>query len=585
VKRNESRQLHSLLRDLNLSVSEQNKVYPSVIEAWKNALKMMEDLVCGRPQAVRDGSVILGLSAWHLYPTLAVFGTQNFRVNMDDSLVNPAGELSIGLSPSIKTNDTLVYWCLSLAHLRHYGKPVRTEGRIQDDPTRSSFQEFMYGVIGAITNRWQIPSQDTLSTMEFFMLIHKSFQETNALTGRYDWVSLLGRTGKTYLQASEVEAAGAERIFQFGRRRSELFIGPIKFEDVYNRRQDGGTITGDPRYLGLLDSRVLTSVAGHEVESLIKLLRHKLQRDSGIQCTDYLIQYKLDVSRKRKARHSGGRHQNLGDAEMADDDMISSHDQPRFCYATVSPTWYPVFRLITNVNLGDTDEKLSQTHHRWVPEGSYASPSGECIHPLNAKHLRMDGFDLLLTDDTSAVQSRYSWVFGNIEAAAVFVRKGSKPIAESNFHIEDFLHCHKNGLLSHAKIVEHVVAHNLPSPVAKLLSALSIVDHIYEELSGATVSLKCFEKPLVKSKWYEWNSLQSGTTQRKLALAIVSYFDSGSCDLDPGDLDQVIAVSSGDFIYVPGQVSNRNISLLSVHRLAPILPLFRGGVQALLSFT
>jgi hypothetical protein len=568
VKRNESRQLHTLLKDLHLAVSEQTNVYPSVIEAWKNALKMMEDLICGRPQAVQDGSVILGLSAWHLYPNLVVFGAQNFSVNMDDNLVNPAGELSIGLSTSIKTKDTLVYWCLSLAHLRHYGKPVRTEGSIQDDSTRISFQEFMYGVIGAITTRWQIPSQDTLSTMKFFALIHMSFQETNALTGGYDWISLLGRTGKAYLHASVVEVAGAERIFQLGRRRSELFIGPIKFEEGHNRRQNGGVITGDPPYLGLLNPHTLTNIAEHEIESIIELLRHKLRRDSRIRCADYLIQYKLRVSRKRKAKHSGGRQQSSRDAEIADDnDMINGHDQPRFCYATVSPTWDPAFRLITNANLGDTDENLSVMYHRWVPEGSHSSSSGECIHPLNSKHLRIDGFDLKFTDDTKIVKSKYSWVFGNMETAAIFVREGSTPIAESKFHVEDLLHCHINGLISHGQIVYHVKNHDLPSPVAESLSALSIVDHIYKELSGATVSLKCFEKPLIKSKWYKWHSLQRGAIQRKLALAVVSYFDSGSCDLDPGDLDEVIAVSSGDSIYVPGQVSSCKTSLLSVIHL------------------
>ncbi|KAH6262491.1 hypothetical protein HBI40_124070 [Parastagonospora nodorum] len=554
VKRNESRQLHTLLKDLNLAVNEQTKVYPSVIEAWKNALNMMEDLVCGRPQAVQDGSVILGLSAWHLYPPLVVFGGQNFRVNMDDRLVKPGGELSIGLSSSIKTKDTLVYWCLSLAHLRHYGKPVRTEGRIQEDPTRCSFQEFMYGVIGAITNRWQIPSQDTLSTMKFFALVHMSFDEANAVAGRYEWVALLGRTAKDYLGASEVDAAGAERIFQLGRRRSELFIGPIQFEAGHNRKQDGGYITGDPRYLGLLDANVLTGVTGLEVESLIELLRHKLQRDPTIRCADYLIQYKSGVSRKRKAKHSGGRHSDSADAEMEDDDDLSNHNQSCYAYATVSPTWDHRFRFITNENTGDTDEKLSRMQHRWVNEGSHAIPLTERIHTLNANHLRRNGFDLMLTDMSSTAQCKYSWVFGDMETAAVFVREGSKPIVQSSFHVDDFVHCHKKGLLSHTKIMSHVMKHGFPSSVANMLGALSTVDGIYEKLSGATVSLKCFEKPLLESKWYNWSSLHRGATRRKLALAIVSYFDSGSCDLDPEDLDQVIAVSTGDSIYVPAQL-------------------------------
>jgi hypothetical protein len=190
----------------------------------------------------------------------------------------------------------------------------------------------------------------------------------------------------------------------------------------------------------------------------------------------------------------------------------------------------------------------------------------------------------MLTDMSSTVQCKYSWVFGDMETAAVFVREGSKSIVQSNFHVDDFVHCHEKGLLSNTRIMSHVLKQGFPSSVANMLGALSTVDGIYEKLSGATVSLKCFEKPLLESKWYNWNSLQRGATRRKLALAIVSYFDSGSCDLDPEDLDQVIAVSTGDSIYVPAQVSHCNIFPLCAPHLVSISSRFVGGVRVLISF-
>ncbi|KAH8157989.1 hypothetical protein CIB48_g10256 [Xylaria polymorpha] len=57
-------------------------------------------LVSGVLQEVQDGSAILGLAAWHIYPDINVFGSKRVEVLMNDPLVARGGILSLGCSPS-----------------------------------------------------------------------------------------------------------------------------------------------------------------------------------------------------------------------------------------------------------------------------------------------------------------------------------------------------------------------------------------------------------------------------------------------------------------------------------------------------
>lgn len=178
VKKQEYDQFRTLLENIDEPVSASTHVFPSVINAWKSALRTMEDLVTGLPQATQNGAIILGLSAWHLYPDLAIFGPQNFQVHMDDNLIQKGGVLSLGLKTRKSSDSSGVFWCLSLAHLRHYGKPVRTERRLPIDPSRLSLDQFMVAALGAILGRWKILISKTTSAVSFFYLIDDVFKGT-----------------------------------------------------------------------------------------------------------------------------------------------------------------------------------------------------------------------------------------------------------------------------------------------------------------------------------------------------------------------------------------------------------------------
>ena len=96
-------QLMLILKSTSLSVDiRYQQLYRSVIEAWGNAMRILEEVVQGSGREVNSGDVLLGLSAWHIYPDIVVLGRKTTEVFQKDSLVKQGGIVTIGLSVDIR---------------------------------------------------------------------------------------------------------------------------------------------------------------------------------------------------------------------------------------------------------------------------------------------------------------------------------------------------------------------------------------------------------------------------------------------------------------------------------------------------
>ena len=111
----------------------------------------MNNLVLGIPQGVQNGALLLGLSAWHLYPDMVVQGTRDIRYK--DLLIKDGGILTVGLQ-NIEGHDEGVYWSLPLAHLRYYGDPVLKSRSISEDSSRVSMEQLSKVALGAVFSGW-----------------------------------------------------------------------------------------------------------------------------------------------------------------------------------------------------------------------------------------------------------------------------------------------------------------------------------------------------------------------------------------------------------------------------------------------
>ncbi|TGJ84173.1 hypothetical protein E0Z10_g4603 [Xylaria hypoxylon] len=80
------------------------------------------------------------------------------------------------------------------------------------------------------------------------------------------------------------------------------------------------------------------------------------------------------------------------------------------------------------------------------------------------------------------------------------------------------------------------------------LSALSQLHQLYQDLDGARINLKVLQSQLHKAKWAEEGMIR----MEKLTsmFACIAMMESGELDIIPSSLENVIALSSGDSIFV-----------------------------------
>ncbi|KAH8704469.1 hypothetical protein GQ44DRAFT_819774 [Phaeosphaeriaceae sp. PMI808] len=162
-KRNQ-KQLELIIKGVSFSADEDSTVFPSVMKSWILAVETMDNLISGMPQAAQHGASVLGLAAWHLYPDINIFNPELREVKMKDPLVAAGGVLSLGLStrPGSDGKDSGVYWSLSLAQLRYYGKPVKVETELKTE-ARITFPQLSLVIFGVLISESRLePQVDTI---------------------------------------------------------------------------------------------------------------------------------------------------------------------------------------------------------------------------------------------------------------------------------------------------------------------------------------------------------------------------------------------------------------------------------------
>ncbi|KAL8850111.1 MAG: hypothetical protein Q9221_004928 [Calogaya cf. arnoldii] len=144
----------NMLDAAKISVNSETNTFKSVIAAWTDALKAMSCLVSGTPQRVQNGAILLGLSAWHLYPDLVLLSSANSEVRQHDPLISNLGVLTIGLEDLSLPHDP-VSWSLPLAYMRYYGEPSLITGLAGHSNSRVSIDQFAYIVMGSVISAWE----------------------------------------------------------------------------------------------------------------------------------------------------------------------------------------------------------------------------------------------------------------------------------------------------------------------------------------------------------------------------------------------------------------------------------------------
>ncbi|KAF5587122.1 serine threonine kinase [Fusarium subglutinans] len=287
-------QLLLILKNVAIAVNSITDTYKSVMQAWKSAMTLVENLIRGQPQEVRDGAILLGLSAWHLFPDLVVLGNTTTQVKQRDSLIASGGILTVGISETHSDEEHCgISWSLPLASLNFYGDPVTSTQTLDPDTPRLTSRDLAFVGLGSLLSQWDPRSANVAQAAECLVELWaflgrnvEGFSLESAPSGGlvtadplqvrpWQWLKMLRDAARAFLDARGVDKERAFRLLHFGRRRAEQFLS-------YN-----ASLQTD--FLGLLCSRTfIGSLRGTETK--ISYLRHWASEHVSHQ-EDTVIQY------------------------------------------------------------------------------------------------------------------------------------------------------------------------------------------------------------------------------------------------------------------------------------------------------
>ncbi|KAF5234251.1 hypothetical protein FAUST_7711 [Fusarium austroamericanum] len=527
-------QLLLILKNIAIAVNSITDTYKSVMHAWKSAMVLVENLLLGQPQEVRDGAILLGLSAWHLYPDLLVLGNTVTQVKQQDNLVAPGGILTLGLAETHSDQGHCgVSWSLPLASLNFYGDPITSTQTLDPDTSRLSSRDLSYVGLGSLLYEWDLPSTTVSQAVECLVELwaflcrnvgglgplsapsRGSVQSDSLGLQPWKWLKMLCNAARSFLDAQGVERERACRLIQFGRRRAEQFLS-----------YDTGLKTN---FLGLLDSRAFIGSL-RDTETKISYLRQWASRSFSDK--DTVLQYKVTKP--------------------------AALSEKRYRYSQQSTVLDVIARLEGSLPDGTTRSEETQVHFETRP---------------------------------SAKGQIYILLWGKPGDAAIFVnRKEDRGDLIGNDTPSKFLSLWTLALKTDAvrpDILNQIlgVAMRENKDYFTALDALSIAYETFENMPGATIDPKVASHPLKDSQWY----ISYATSQHLLyertreegrkqpvipgmtleeclapawqtpltrceTFACIAFFDTGNTDIQPDQLGSVMAISCGNSIYIALQL-------------------------------
>ncbi|KAI3316533.1 hypothetical protein HD806DRAFT_517305 [Xylariaceae sp. AK1471] len=616
VRQKQYKQFLLIAQNVNVAIHDHGKsLYSNILHVWRTALSALEGLILGRPHVVRDAPVLLGLSAWHIFPDMVVFNGQSgsTTVQMKDALIKEGGILSLGFSDPGPHENQGVYWSLSLAHHTFYGKPTLQTRRLDSDGSRLTLDEFILVCMGSLLSSWRIPVEETGTALKIIQAISKSMPNSVRADPRRS-MRLVNRPFKGYHDGDQ-QAVLATSL---GRRRPNF----IPAEILQNRRSFF-QLTHLPTLLYLLRKtdhkiwllrRLASRVAGLSSENSIilcfSLAGEKQDVVFASACPKTLEDQHYETPKKRGPRHHRWIERPKAYKEARANTIMKENTANDHHGGSASGT-----TLEQMIQLGPMlpamDEKPSGTqadppignHHDFASHTRRKVPSlkdfyddylndferkwrGEKVEYLESgKDFEGDTkpwFHDTLTETVTFEYSHgsYGYLAGQrddceptdhhpiCEHASLYCRGyGNSEDPPQDFSVpeltfEDVLWCFESGLVS-SKRLETVLERE---PAFGFLGVLSAIYSTYEDLAGcgATICSAIVDRPFqppildLSGKSYDWlNWVENLKINRHTVICLIGYFETAdniAHGLKPDS--RVIGLSGGDSIFVLSKLVN-----------------------------
>jgi hypothetical protein len=614
------KQLMLIVNNVNIPVNQGNReltTYTRVVEAWKTSVEALEKLINGQSQSVSKGSVLLGLASWHLYPNLLVLGERIAEIEFNDELIKGGGQLTIGLQDPDPNRDEGVYWSLSLAHLRFYGDPVKVTSFTTRDASRLSIDEFHLLVFGSILSDWgSLHARDFIDAANFFVALDTCVcsgykgrdnslyrgRSPGRLAGRvclnwkYGWVRLVGKACRDFLGLKEAERTIATSIIALGHRRGNrllvkgapdlpppmLGLNHPWIQHMLAHALPKGTqdMVGMMRFiaesLGLEHDQCLISIA--KAHKYVTAVPHVAEVAEGQPDRMYHISW-----------HGRGSERSRSDESDESDKgpQVKTFQCPEIAAGEA------IFAMLTGRKIAQSElDQFANERDKSISTGIinsydpysalkgttcscfYAGPgSNEPVFSLIAGdkldvglYVRIDGWSRERELQRALKQASRKPLSSIREVTEMLESKQIPQGPLINF-LESLYDRHSINLPAYGKLV-NIKKHNV-RPYLHSLHAVSLASSTYNEVPGSTISLQLISRTLHYAKWLPpWTTFRL-TRQQKFAC--IASLESGSYNVNPEELKEVIAISSRNSIFVSKLLLEDPVTLTHIDSITRVV--------------
>lgn len=237
------------VRHLEKRVSVDSNVYTSVINSWCGAMIAVDKLTQGAPHSITDGSILLALSAWHLFPDMLESSNSRHPIPQNDPLFDSGGMLILGFEPAqiapspgtlpfnrdVEAFSGGVTWSLPLAYLRYYGNPVQRDSSLNNQESRISIDQLVQVATGCFFHGWQEDNFDIKQAAELLCFLWQHCSNTRTLSTPKEadidlpsdrsWLGLLAGAAGKYLVSDNSSQETYRKLFYWGREQCPGFLG------------------------------------------------------------------------------------------------------------------------------------------------------------------------------------------------------------------------------------------------------------------------------------------------------------------------------------------------------------------------
>ncbi|KXH41575.1 hypothetical protein CSAL01_01077 [Colletotrichum salicis] len=548
-------QLMLILNNINIPVNKKPSVYLSVIDAWKSSLLAADKLVQGMPQSIQDGSVLLGLASWHIYPDMVVLGGAHKEIRQKDNLVPPGGLLTIGLE--FKASEQAgVHWSLPLSHLRYYGRPVVTERSLEDQGNRVNVDQLNLVALGSFTRSWKLSPCDIAKGIGHIWDLVDKDASAYCAPGTGHWLELFSRATEPLLELDNLTKKSAMQLMKYGERRVPNFVFPYMKHYLL------------PPMFGLLDRRKYFSLL--TLSGKIEALRHfasQLQRISG---ATFVIRYRtedlkpalweyttaLPVARPRNKRTAEGDMRNasghirwLRDMKLSRTSAVAECGEEAISFDSDG---LGIFEEFATSHATERDRIMWQE-----------SIDNSCLLP----RAKAQDYGDWTSDPSTYVQQGFYQLIGDQSATLFWSRDPlesksatDRYIPPTSIDLEELLLAINGQRFNKGKVIEYLQDFlNAPErfQLKDSFRALATIGKVYKLLPDATIGLGVTSVCLYEMPWAgdeddekPIDKFSAFSMDWSETFSCIVLLESGSLIVPPDACVNVMAISVGDSLYV-----------------------------------